>query len=208
MLDYWETKFKEEGAMWKFEPSDSALVALDLFKSKNIKKVLIPGVGYGRNAKIFIENEFDITGIEISKTAIDLAKSNGLQFNIHYGSVTSMPYDNFMYDGIFCYALIHLLNKNERKKFLISCYKQLKTGGLMIFAVVSTNANIYGIGKQLSNNRFELKKGLNVYFYNSESVKNEFNNFGLIEYRNMDEPMKHLGGSEPLKFILVICEKK
>ena len=51
--EYWESRFKDEGAMWKFEPSDSALITLDLFKSNRINKVLIPGFGYGRNAKLF-----------------------------------------------------------------------------------------------------------------------------------------------------------
>lgn len=42
---------------------------------------------------------------------------------IHLGSVTDMPFDNRLYDGIFCYALIHLLNKTERKKFIREGYE-------------------------------------------------------------------------------------
>ena len=34
-----------------------------------VKDILIPGVGYGRNAKVFIDNGINVTGIEISKTA-------------------------------------------------------------------------------------------------------------------------------------------
>jgi hypothetical protein len=88
MLEYWESRFKDEGAMWKFEPSDSALFAINLFKSNRINNILIPGIGYGRNARLFFENGFQITGIEISQSAIDLAKVNGLDCTIHHGSVT------------------------------------------------------------------------------------------------------------------------
>lgn len=66
-----------------------------------LNRILIPGFGYGRNAKLFIENGFDVTGIEISQSAIDLAKTNGLNCMIHHGSVTSMPFDDKIYDGIF-----------------------------------------------------------------------------------------------------------
>ena len=45
---------------------------------------------------------------------------------IHHGSVVSMPFDNEQYNGIFCYSLIHLLNKTERRAFLKSCFNQLK----------------------------------------------------------------------------------
>jgi len=207
MIEYWESRFKEEGAMWKFEPSDSAMITMDLYKSKGINKILIPGFGYGRNAKLFYDNGFEVTGIEISQSAINLAKLNGLNCKIHHGSVVSMPFDNEQYDGIFCYALIHLLNKNERRKFLESCYRQLKSQGLMIFTVVSTDASMYGNGRRLSKDRFEIMKELSVYFYDSESVKKEFANFGLIEFKNITEPIKHMIGQEPLKCKYVVCRK-
>lgn len=205
--DYWESKFKTEGTLWQFEPSDSALLALDIFQSHNINKILIPGVGYGRNAKIFLDHGFNVTGIEIAKSAIELAKSNGLHFKIHHGSVTSMPFDNELYDGIFCYAVIHLLNKPERKTFLQACYNQLNAGGLMIFTVISINSDMYGKGKRLSRDRFEIADGISVYFYNSETVAKEFTPFGMIECRDINEPIKFAPGYEPLKCKMVICRK-
>lgn len=208
MNEYWESRFKVEGAMWKFEPSDSAIIAMELFKSNKIDNILIPGFGYGRNAKLFYDSGFKLTGIEISKSAIDLAKTYGLNCKIYHGSVTSMPFDNEQFDGIFCYALIHLLNKTERRIFLKSCYNQLKPGGLMIFTVVSKQANMFGNGKQLSKDRFEIMKGLNVYFYDSISVKKEFSDFGLTESKDIKEPIKHMIGQESLKCKFVICKKK
>ncbi len=193
--------------MWKFEPSDSAIIALDLFKSNGINKILIPGFGYGRNAKLFYDNGVNVTGIEISKSAIDLAKSNGLDCLIHHGSVVLMPFDSEQYNGIFCYALLHLLNKTERRNFLKSCFNQLKSGGLMIFTVVSKQANMFGNGKLLSKDRFQIMKGLNVFFYDSESIKKEFADVGLLEFKDIDEPIKHMIGQEPLKCKFVICRK-
>ena len=207
MIEFWESKFKNEGAMWKFEPSDSAILALNLFKSLKFKSIFIPGIGYGRNARIFIENGFKVTGIEISKSAIDLAKKNGINCRIHHGSVTSMPFDNQQYDSVFCYALIHLLNKPERKAFLRSCFNQLRPEGLMMFTVATKETGMYGDGKYLSRNRFEVAKGLRVYFYDSESILREFTNFGLIDYREIEEPIKFMDGQNPIKLALVTCKK-
>jgi len=197
MIEFWESKFKNEGAMWKFEPSDSL----------KFKSIFIPGIGYGRNARIFIENGFKVTGIEISKSAIDLAKKNGINCRIHHGSVTSMPFDNQQYDSVFCYALIHLLNKPERKAFLRSCFNQLRPEGLMMFTVATKETGMYGDGKYLSRNRFEVAKGLRVYFYDSESILREFTNFGLIDYREIEEPIKFMDGQNPIKLALVTCKK-
>jgi len=208
MKNFWETMFKEEKMTWGFEPSDSAILSKDFFLKENAKEILIPGIGYGRNAKIFCENGFNVTGIEISKTAIDLAKrTNGLNIKIHQGSITKMPFDTKTYDGIFCYALIHLLNQNERKKFLKDCFHQLKPNGYMIFTVVSKKASMYGNGKQLSKDRFEIMDGLNVFFYNSDSVKREFENYGLVESFEINESIKHMENEPPLKCILVKCKR-
>ena len=57
-----------------------------------------------------------------------------------------MPFDNTIYDAVFCYALIHLLNYHERRKFIKDCYNQLKPNGYMIFTVVSTKATMFGNG--------------------------------------------------------------
>jgi len=102
--------------MWGAEPSDSAIQAKGFFIANNVRDILLPGFGYGRNAKIFHDNGIHVTGIEISKTAIDLAKAQGAdQMTVYHGSVLDMPFDNKLYDGIFCFALIHLLNSRSEK---------------------------------------------------------------------------------------------
>jgi len=208
MTEYWESSFKEMETMWGFEPSDSAILTKDYLLDKNAKEILIPGVGYGRNAKIFCDSGFKVTGIEISKTAIDLAKrKNGLDIKIHNGSVTEMPFDKNKYDGIFCYALIHLLNSRERIKFIKDCFNQLKPNGTMIFTVVSKKASMYGSGKKLSKDRFQLMNGLRVFFYDNDSVMQEFEKYGLMEFSEIDEPIKHLENEPPLKCILVKCKR-
>lgn len=208
MTEFWEAKFIDEQTSWGFEPSDSAIMAKNFFLEKEVKDILIPGIGYGRNAKIFCDNGINVTGIEISKTAIDLARlENGLDIRIFQGSVTNMPFDDTLYDGIFCYALIHLLNERERKKFIIDCFNQLKPNGYMIFMVVSKKSSMFGNGKQLSKDRFELMEGLSLFFYDSESVNREFKNYGLIETLEIDEPIKNMENEPPLKCFFVKCKK-
>lgn len=57
--------------------------------------MLIPGIGYGRNAQIFRDNGMKVTGIEISGTAIEMAKKHyGSDMTIYHGSVTDMPFDD------------------------------------------------------------------------------------------------------------------
>jgi len=153
MVEFWEETFKGEKMIWGQEPSNSAILIKDFFLEHKASNILIPGIGYGRNAKVFNDNGINVTGIEISKSAIDLAKKNFSNIQIYCGSVTEMPFDKNKYDGIFCYSLIHLLNKYERKNFLQDCYNQLKANSHMFFVVVSKKANMFGEGKELSKDR-------------------------------------------------------
>lgn len=194
--------------MWGFEPSDSAVAALDLFRKNGLKKILIPGFGYGRNARLFIDNGFDVTGIEISETAITLGKRYlGEQLKVYHGSVNTMPYDHERYDGIFCYALIHLLNSRERARLIANCYRQLRVNGFMVFTAVSQKYPTYGTGKKLSRDRFETMPGVQIFFYDSGSIEKEFGKYGLICYKETDEPVKHAENKTSLKFWYIVCNK-
>lgn len=208
MDSYWEQRFSLEGAMWKFEPADSAEFALELFRSEGINRILIPGFGYGRNAEIFIRNGIDVTGIEISASAISLARNRGLTCTIHHGSVTEMPFDGRIFDGIFCYALIHLLGAPERKKFLASCYNQLAGNGIMVFIVTSKESPLYGKGRYLSKDRYEPARGLKVFFYDQDSLEKEFSDYGFFSCEPVYEPVKFMEGEEPISLLRAVCRKK
>lgn len=207
-MEFWESSFIEKQTMWGFEPTDSAIITKDFFLERNVKDILVPGIGYGRNAKVFIDNGINVTGIEISKTAIDLARQNGLDMNIFYGSVTDMPFDNKRYDGIFCYALIHLLNNRERAKFIKNCYNQLKPNGYMIFTTVSKNAPMFGKGKQLDENYFEIMEGVKMFFFDADTIKQGFGKYGLVEFSEIEEPSKDMKNKPPINFIMVKCKKE
>lgn len=199
MAEFWEANFIEKREMWGFEPSRSALLARDLFVEHSVKNILIPGIGYGRNAQVFRNEGIAVTGIEISKTAIKMAdKHYGNDLDIYHGSVTDMPFDNCQYDGIFCYALIHLLDSKEREKLIRDCYDQLNENGYMVFTTISKEAHTYGKGKYISKDSYEIFDGVTMFFYDKESIHKEFSKSGLYEIIEI---------KENYPFFLIKCRK-
>ncbi len=185
--------------MWGFEPALSAVLVKDFFVEKGLNNILIPGFGYGRNAQIFINSGMKVSGIEISKTAIELAKKHfGQETTIYHGSVCDMPFDNLEYDGIFSYALIHLLSNDERVKFIKDCYAQLSENGYMVFVVLSKKADSYGRGRCVSKDQYEIYRGIKMYLYDEESIQEEFSDYGLSSIEEINE-------SYP--FYIIKCQK-
>ncbi len=93
MQDYWDGRFKKEGRIWGDSPSSTAAYAIGLFSKDRVKTILVPGSGYGRNAKAFSDAGFAVTGIEVSGEAVDLAKEYAPKIRYHKGSVLDMPFD-------------------------------------------------------------------------------------------------------------------
>ena len=209
MAEFWEKSFRDKNEMWGFEPADAAIETATSFLKNGFNKILIPGFGYGRNAKVFTDNGFDVTGIEISETAIAMAKKHyGDQLKIHHGSVNDMPFDQELYDGIFCYALIHLLDKTQRLKLLDDCYNQLRPGGQMVFVAISTKSATYGAGEKIGHNRFQTPHGVQLFFYDRDAIEEEFGKFGMVEANEIEEPKKNVENKPSQKFWQITCEKK
>lgn len=206
---FWEKSFQNKKAMWGMQPAHSAEMAAILFEENKAKNILIPGLGYGRNSKPFLDKDMEVTGIEISETAISLAKKfYGAQLSkIIKGSVEDMPFDNNLYDGIYCYSLIHLLDAPVRASLIEHCYNQLSTGGHMVFVSVSKNFPSFGQGIRLSENRFETTAGVQLYFYEPSTIIEAFTPYGLVDFQEIVENKKATDASHMPDCWYIVCKK-
>ncbi|MGA2912347.1 MAG: class I SAM-dependent methyltransferase [Methanoregula sp.] len=191
MNTFWENRFREEGRIWGDTPSRTAVYAIRLFKKAGVREVLVPGSGYGRNAEAFARAGFAVTGIEISDTALALARQGSQKVRYHRGSVLDMPFDDSVYDGIYCFNVLHLFRKNERAAFLQRCREQLKDGGVMFFVVFSDREPSCGTGRMVEENTFESKPGREVHYYSTGDLVSEFRGLEILKKGMMEDPEEH-----------------
>lgn len=191
MNTFWEERFRNEGKIWGDTPSRTALHAIGLFKKAGVRTVLIPGSGYGRNAGAFHRAGFEVTGIEISATAVSLARQASQGIRYHHGSVLRMPFDNVLYDGIYCFNVLHLFRRNDREVFLQRCREQLRDGGVLFFAVFSDQEPSFGTGRMVEENTFESKPGREVHYYTEDELISEFRGCAILETGMVEDPEDH-----------------
>ncbi len=202
----WEQLFTSIETAWGFKPADSAVITASFFLRQYVKTVLIPGIGYGRNASPFLEKGMTVEGIELSKKAIELAKAH-YPISITHGDIRHMPFTKKQFDGIYYYSVLHLLHKFERQKFIATCYQHLPSKGWMVFVVIAKTSDLYGNGKRLSTDRYLLENGLAVFFYDKNTVQHEFKNYGLVSVHEIEEPMKHLNKKTTLPCLIIKCQR-
>jgi len=190
-MEYWDKRFLDGGKIWGVKPSKTAIYALELFKENNFNKILVPGAGYGRNTKLFTDSNLEVVGIEVSESAINLAKRFNPKTRFYQGSVLDMPFDDENYDGIYSCNVLHLFLRDDRILFLKKCYKQLRTKGFVFFVVFSDKESSFGRGKRVEENTYESKPWRPVHYFSEIDLIEHFKNYSVIETGIIEDTENH-----------------
>lgn len=100
------------------------------------KKVLDLGSGTGRNANYIAEQGAHVTGIEISPTAVAIAKGEARKLRVQVEYITDsfgkkFPFEDNTFDLIIDVTSSNSLDELERKIYLSEVYRTLKPGGYL-----------------------------------------------------------------------------
>lgn len=191
MSEYWEKRYAKEGRIWGDSPSKTVGKANDLFQKEGLKKIFIPGSGYGRNADYFASRDYDVTGLEISKTALVLARKSNSNIRYFQGSILDVTLQNEQFDGVYCFNVLHLFLAPDRKKFIRKCLDLLRPFGFAFFTFFSEQEANYGKGRQIEENTFETKPGRPAHYFTEEDLLANFKDFQILETGLIEEPEDH-----------------
>jgi SAM-dependent methyltransferase len=154
---------------------------LDTFPSDS--KILDVGCGNGKYMNY--RSDIQMKGIDISIKLVDICKNKG--FDVKNASMTSIPYDNDIFDGVIVIASYHHLDNNEdRKKTLDEIYRILKIDGIAFIEVWSNNDNNDKNYKRWKS----VKTGIIYYRYYNFYKEGELEN----EIRLLKPEFKIIGG--------------
>jgi SAM-dependent methyltransferase len=198
--EYWENRFNTEDKIWGESPSRTAEYALQLFKQNEVKRLLVPGSGYGRNTRLFSASGIKVVGVEISEKACKIARSFDPATRVFNDTVLDMSFLAHKYDAVYCHSVFHFFRDYDRKLFLYQCTRRIKKQGLMFFTVFSEKEESYGRGKQVEQNTFESKPGRPTHYFDEEDLKEHFKKMEILETGVMEDPEEH--GSGPHTHLL------
>ena len=92
--------------------------------------VLDAGCAAGRDSKLLHERECSVTGIDISKGLLKVARDRYPHIRFVYGDMRDMPFSDNQFDGIWAHAsFVHFDTIDDVKKALHECRRVLKKGG-------------------------------------------------------------------------------
>ena len=108
---------------------------------KDDERILDAGCGQGRNMHWFLQNNFNITGIDSSEEAIiTLRKSHpGVpESRLMVSAVELTPFPGDHFDHIICSAVLHFANSTAQfNKMMTEMIRILKPGGSIFIRMTS-----------------------------------------------------------------------
>ena len=96
-------------------------------------QVLDAGCGVGIPVSQFLVKEgFNVTGVDISKKLIDLAKENVPEANFYQKNILKLDYQEGSFDGIICvYTLWHIPRVNH-SSIIENFHRMLNNSGILV----------------------------------------------------------------------------
>jgi SAM-dependent methyltransferase len=177
-----------EAIPWNIETPPETLV--EMVESGKVKpcKTIDLGCGAGYYAIYLASRGFDVTGIDISPTAIKIAKEKAEKENVKcifivadvLGSLDEVK-DTF--DFVYDWSLLHHVYPEHRKKYIENVNRILNSGGKYLSVCFSEkDPHFGGSGKYR-----ETPLGTILYFSSEEELKELFSAyFKIIELKTLE----------------------
>ena len=141
------------------------------------QRVLDVGIGGARNIHYFLQNGFDVYGIDPLPEAIDNAKRLAAELapdlspdNFLVATAEELPFEGEYFDLSICSAIFHFAkNDTHFDAMLRSVWRTLKPGGYF-FARLASDIGIEKLVKPLGDHVYLLPDGTNRYLVNEEKL--------------------------------------
>lgn len=184
----WDEIYKVEKNLPPVQEEMQKIV--NLFRKRNVKKVLDLACGSGRHSLYLAEQGLEVYGIDLSEEGIKTANyrlsMKGLRASLVVGSIYKrLPYENNFFDAVICTRSIHHAKIEAIRKAIEEIERVLKPKGLFFCTV--RKKKISQIRTSLSKKiaprtHFPLEgreKGVVHYLFNKRLIRKEFKNFRI-----------------------------
>jgi ubiquinone/menaquinone biosynthesis C-methylase UbiE len=117
--DFWDKYAHQNEA--KYNEEFSKFVR-DLVVSLRCSSVLEIGCGTGIDLRLFPET-FDVHGVDLNDTALDIAKVKLPNFDFKNSSITDLPFEDSSVDFVFTHQLLNYLEDDVLEKGISEMYR-------------------------------------------------------------------------------------
>jgi ubiquinone/menaquinone biosynthesis C-methylase UbiE len=146
-------------------------------------RVLDAGCAGGRDAQWFVARDFDVVGIDIASSFVEIAGRNAPNAEFRVASVTSLPFEAESFHGVWCSCVLIHLKKSDASLAVSEMSRVLKPGGTLYILVKSGNSEEFE-----ADARYGGMIKFNSYF-TEEEMRDMLRGFEMVAFRSVDKPV-------------------
>jgi len=166
--DLWEEYYRRKDYHWGGGP-------VPLPKLRKGAMVLEIGCGTGNITIQALEMGYKVTGIDLSRTAIQTAReratARGFQPDLNVMDILMDELPDDVYDAVFLHHVLGSMWAEERAEAVKKVISALKPGGELSFIDFSVSDMRYGDGQMVEKDTFMKGSGFIQHFFTADEVK-------------------------------------
>lgn len=141
----WDSRWVDGNTPWDMgQPSPPMVSAVEAGLLTPPGRVLVPGVGAGHDARFLASCGFEVTGIDLSDTAIGkaraLAAEDDIDLTLQNADLLALPASYRDFDGVFEHTCFCAIHPSLRDDYVNAVADVLRPGGILlgVFFVFTT----------------------------------------------------------------------
>ena len=174
----WERWYEKDPPSWKGSP-------LPLPELPSGARVIDVGCGNGNTMLQALEKGYNVTGLDFSKAATEMAgeriASRGFDAELVTGNILDPGLDLGRFDCVLLHHVLDNMLVEERKITLQRVKDLLEEGGIISFQDLSTGDVRYGKGEEVERNTYLKGDGIRLHFFELDETRDLFSEFKVLE---------------------------
>jgi len=171
--------------------------ALPTFKNQGIEFVLDLGCGAGRHSVYLARNGFDVVGVDVSKSALRIAKEWAREENLGkvrlvQAAMTHVPFKDNQFDAVISVSVVHHAVSRDIEETVDEIHRILKRNGTFLANLASVKDPRYGKGEMVEANTFKMLEAFEErqfaelhHFFTRQKVSELLARFSKTEIKHL-----------------------
>ena len=145
--------------------------------------VLDIGCASGRDSAWFSSRGYQVSGIDIAPTFIELARSKVPSGDFRVMNVTSLDFEPESFDGVWCSCVLIHLSDEDVLRAINEIWRVLKPGGILYMLVKAGTKEGYERDSRYDN----MRKYSN--YFSEEGLRSMIHDFDVVSFTSVDKPV-------------------